>query len=170
MGLLLSLEATLCMELDLEELRASGQPPPAVDPLVLLVGPCVAEVRALEPSLLKPSAISDYALGIASLLVLEGESDCVFDFRERFAICDIRTCTKVRFHLFVEAVFAFETVVEADQLAGRVGRLDAAHRGRDNVLFYFPDASTALFDRVVAILSVDGGAVGLRSRDVGDIR
>ena len=63
-----------------------------------------------------------------------------------------------------------ETVVEADQVAVRVLRLDAEHRGGDNVLFDFPDAGAALFDGMLAVLSVDGCAVGVWCRDVGEVR
>jgi hypothetical protein len=66
----------------------------------------------------------------------------------------------VGFDLFGEAVFALETVVEADQVAVRVLRLDAEHRGGDNVLFDLPDAGAALFDGMLAVLSVNGRAIG----------
>jgi hypothetical protein len=154
-------------------------------------GPCPPLPRpgaGLPPSPLRPLA-RDGAVAVAGSCMrwhrylrhgaCNGWVTCAAGPRRWWRCCRRAKCLRVgevrlldhgTRDLFGEAVFALEAVVEANQVAVRVLRLDSEHRGGDNVLFDFTDAGAAMFDGVLTVLSVDGCVVGVWCGDIGEIR
>src|SRR6516225_1361112 len=107
MGFLFGLEAGLSMELDLEQLAALGDTPPAVDPVVLWVGPRVPKFCRFESCILESRDVRSDTLRILVVQVLEGVSDCVLDLGK----CLLGSATTLghrRGDLLLDSVAAFE--------------------------------------------------------------
>src|SRR5689334_11586855 len=126
MSQLLSLEADTRMELHFKPLAATRIDPLAVDTFVLLLGPEVLALDQPEATFLQSHNIVQDALGVATFLVLKRIPYSVRDKRNSLFWGTVLLFDPLS-SLFLDAVAAFPTIVEADQMTVRILALDGSH-------------------------------------------
>src|SRR6266699_5103621 len=148
MSELLRREADAGVKLHFEPLAGIGLGPLAVDALVLFIGPGILEFVQLEALVLQAFDIRPDALSVAGLPVLKGVPDHVMHKRNSFfwgALQQIDTVVD----LLLDAVAAFQAVLEANQVAIWILTFDGAQRWRDLFLLPSGDRVACCFNPAV---------------------
>ncbi len=126
------------MELDFKPLTAIRLDPLAINALVLLFGPAILELVQLETLVFETGDVRPDALSVMRLPILKGVTDRIRNQRDSILWRTVTFFNSVA-HLLFDAVAAFLSVVEADQVAVWILAFYGAQRGRDLLSFSFGD-------------------------------